>query len=164
MTNLGAAQCLNSLELHNGYPSNFRPASWPREMPCLQNIKLIGFGHVSPQWIAYSRLQCLSLGCCTEAYLPEWFSGMTQLKSLSFFDCLLQQLSNSVLQLTQLENLILANNVPAFVFSGTVLCMASWPHLQSFILKADSLESKMILLELKQRLQHFNPNCSMPLE
>ena len=168
MKNFGAAQGLSSLELHHAYPSNLTPASWPMEMPCLQEIKLNGPGNVSPQWMAYSHLQCLSLARYQEASLPEWFSGMTPLKTLTLFNCVLGQFPENVLQLTQLESLCLSNNVPAFVFSDNVLCIAFWPHLRSFLLEAGlsapfSLESKMILLQLKQRLHQFNPMCNMTL-
>ena len=55
MHHLEDARCLTALVLNSAYPSNFREAGWPAEMPSLRHVQIIHTSHQLPQeWAAIS--------------------------------------------------------------------------------------------------------------
>ena len=159
LDNLSSATQLTSLNFSLVYPSNLQSHNgWPATMPLLECFQLVhSKDHLPQQWCQYPKLTSLDLSQLQHPQLPEWFSGMTQLKSLNLSRANFQAFPSCLLQLSNLSRLLLGDIVPPMVIPDEVASIAQWPRLRELDLSIPvntmgdvtyDLDSKVRLLQL----------------
>ena len=131
LDNLGFATKLTSLDFSQVYPSNLQSHNgWPATMPLLLLIQLVDSkGHLPHQWCHYPKLSCLNLSGLQHTQLPEWFSGMTQLKLLDLSEAKFEAFPACLLQLSKLSQLSLSDIVPPMDIPDEIASIAEWQCL-----------------------------------
>jgi len=125
--NLGCATHLTCLALSGCYPENdFLPV----RMPLLQELELSHLRAVLPSLLlSCKKLSRLDLSYMSHPALPEWFSSLTQLTSLTLFGAELESFPGSVFHLTRLRQLDLSHFDPPLEIPQQISDLASWPQL-----------------------------------
>ena len=131
LDNLCFATQLTSLDFSQVYPSNLQSdKGWPATMPLLEHVELVDLKCRPPhQWCHYPKLTSLNLSRLQYTHLPEWFSGMTQLKTLGLSEARFPVFPSCLLQLSNLTQLLLNDIVPPMVIPGDISSIAWWPCL-----------------------------------
>ena len=103
---------LTCIEFLHTYPPNFDQVGWPISMPRLNTIKADMVPGLPPQqMINYSRLRHLDISLSGDRYVPNWFSQLTQLETLTLKAAHgMTTFPMCVLRLTQLSSLDLKFN------------------------------------------------------
>ena len=131
LDNLSFASKLTCLDFSQVYPSNLQSHNgWPATMPLLEHVQLVySKGHLPHQWCHYPELTSLNLSKLQHTQLPEWFSGMTQLKSLHLSEAKFQVFPSCLLQLSNLSQLLLNDIVPPMAIPDEIAGIAEWQCL-----------------------------------
>lgn len=137
---------------------------WPRSLQALQMLDMMSSVPVSPIIQDYGNLR--KLGFCIASTLggepnpnanlplPDWFSQLTQLKSLTLPRTRFATFPSCLLSLTQLETLSLPCNSLTCIPMDIMTC-ASWPSLTRLDicgrkpLNDASLDSNIVRLQLQ---------------
>ncbi len=165
MTNIGMATQLTEMDFTFAYPSNFRDGEWPLHLPNLRNLELMGLSCDLPSALTLcSSLQSLAVIDHEQDTLPFWMSSMTQLSSLRIRNRKLEQFPEHILQLSQLRSLIVSSK-PEVVLPESLLNCAYWPNLTYMRIdvgkESVSLESQLIMLQLRTFLKSYNADCTL---
>ena len=137
LSSLAAAPSLTHLDFHSWYPNNMLSEdTWPTAMPNLHSLGMFGDCFIAKELTGYSRLRHLKIEAfhtCT--MLPEYFSALTQLETLSLSHIDSAEFPFPVLCLGQLRSLNLAGSLWKVNMPDEILCFAEWPHLTSLDLR-----------------------------
>lgn len=115
---------LSSFDFSYAYPGNLRDNGWPVSMPLIQQVVLRALDGPLPQeWCSYAQLSSLDLSWLKPCYLPDWLSGMTQLKSLVLTEARFKNFPLCLLHLSQLSRLLMNNIHPAMMIPKEVASM-----------------------------------------
>ena len=149
LENLAAATQLTHLFFDHCYPDNL---FWPDASPQLQEISLSGLSHPVPSCLlCCPMLTSLQLDSVIQLALPDWFSGMKQLKGFDLMGLQLEHFPQSILQLTGLQHLNICVLPSQLQLPSDIVDLAQWPHL-SYLGFLDSetwlTDSQLNLLDL----------------
>ncbi len=125
--NLGCATHLTYLALSRCYPVNdFLPV----RMPLLQELELRYLRAALPSLLlSCKKLSRLDLSYMYQPALPEWFSSLTQLTSLTLRGAQLESFQGSIFHLTYLKQLDLSEMYPEIEIPRQIASLALWPQL-----------------------------------
>ena len=165
MANIDMATQLTEVDFTYAYPSNFTDGKWPVHLSNLHNLHLMGLSCDLPSSLtSCSGLQCLIVKDHEQDTLPLWMSSMTQLSSLNISIRQLEQFPEHILQLSQLRCLVVSSK-PEVVLPESLWNCAHWPHLMYMHIhvpeESVSLESQLILLQLRALLKSYNVDCTL---
>jgi hypothetical protein len=165
MTNIGMATQLTKVEFMFAYPSNFRGGEWPLYLPNLRKLELIGLSCDLPSSLtSCSSLQSLVVINHEQDTSPLWMSSMTQLSLLRIRSRKLEQFPEHILQLSQLRSLTVTSK-PGVALPESLLNCAHWPNLTYMRIdvgmESVSLESQLIMLQLRTSLESYNVDCNL---
>ncbi len=154
--NVGHATHLTYLALSRCYPANdFLPV----RLPLLQELELKYLHAAVPSLLlSFKKLSRLDLSYIYQPALPEWFSSLTQLTSLTLRGAQLESVPDSIFHLTYLKQLDLSEIYPALEIPRQIAELALWPQLTSIdfstagIGREDSLDSYRSLVVLAAAL------------
>ncbi len=125
--NLGCATHLTYLALRGCYPvNNFLPV----RMPLLQELELTHLQAALPALLlSCKKLSRLDLSYMYHPAVPEWFSSLTQLTSLTLLGAGLELFPDSVFHLTHLRQLDISQFDPPLEIPQQISDLAFFPQL-----------------------------------
>ena len=165
MANISQATHLTEVWFKSAYPNNFRDGEWPLHLPNLCKLQRAGLSCDLPSAVtSCPNLRHFAVTDHEQATLPLWLSSMTQLTYLRIDSGKLAQLTEQILQLSQLRCL-LVSNTQDFVLPRSLLQCAYWPNPTSLHIDVTeasaSLESQLVLLQLETLFKLHNAGCDI---
>ena len=128
-----------------------------RQMPALEHVEILYLQSAVPQeLLLYTQLHTLDLSWLRLSHMPEWFSGMTQLKTLLLDGASLQSFPLCLLPLCQLKDLRMMDLDTALAIPAEIAQTADWHCLESRCLDVDAeydFDSRLHLLALCHELR-----------
>ena len=163
LEHLSSARNLSELTLDGvmGTPENLHDSGWPAAMSNLQSLSLQQSAWAPPcQFLQYGHLTTLDLSHCMQTTLPDWFSGLTQLRVLFLDECKFAAFPASLLPLSNLQHLSMEGISPPMSVPREIACLGKWQELRQLDLSTlsgsngqYSFDSRLHLLELGQQLR-----------
>ena len=161
LDNLSYASSLAHLEVCSVSPENMRGNGWPQHLPGLQRLDLQHLHGDPPcQLLCYQQLTELDLSNLARPTLPDWFSGMIQLKVLYLNECHFAAFPSCLLALSQLQRLYMEGFCPPMSMPKEIASLGQWRCLQHVDLCVNNvpqgqycLESRLHLLGLAHLLE-----------
>lgn len=125
---------MSGLEMRVGpFDLNLKGGAWPSQMPALASIILncqTLCSALPKQLLLHKQLHSLELYKLHSSHLPDWFSGMTQLKSLILTGAELLSFPLCLLPLCQLHYLYLEGLCNALLIPAEIAIISDWDCLE----------------------------------
>ena len=127
LSNLGAASQLQKVFLDSISAPDLEHVPWPQAMPGLTSLRALYMTCSLPfEWSQYSALQELDLEGMMHATLPDWFSELKQLKSLTLAQSSLTEFPLCLMHLSQLETLDMSCIFTSLTLPMCIRSFCSW--------------------------------------
>ena len=170
VSNLSYACQLTKLDMQSFAPK-INSHDWPKSLCHLQFVTMRSVQLPLPSHLAdWAELQQLDLSMSKIGPLLTWFSGMTQLTMLTLDHTDITNFPQSIMNLSQLQDLSMAYIEPPMVLRGEILGFSKWPGLKLLDLSVETyswsgydLDSKLNLLELQAQLSLSNSGCKLKI-
>lgn len=132
LENLSLAHSVTRISFSEVHPDNLQEGDWPCSLPHLKGISFSNY-LLPQQLLGYPHLTHLFIESYASNHLPEWFSGLTQLRCLQMNGCSFYAFPEGVLCLSKLTKLRVMNFSALTITKGNHAdcCLARAPKPRS---------------------------------